>query len=138
MICKCGSKFFLVERTDHDEDNWAIRIRRCRNCGEKMATEERKIPLEAFFSRAVFHDTYRIEAEKRTTRTCRFCGNPYRGQSFSRHCRTPKHNAALKHDRTPAIRERERRARQKAYWKRRGIDLDVADEYRRNPAEVAA
>lgn len=130
MKCeKCGSKFFTVSRTDHDEDNQVIRIRTCRNCGERIATEERVIPLASFFGRAQMHDRYRKVAEARTIRTCRFCQHPYRGQSFSKHVLTPEHMAALKGRRTQAVRERERRARQRANWKkRRGIDLVVAQE----------
>lgn len=130
MRCECGSTSFSVTRTDHDEDNLVLRIRTCRNCKAKIATEERLIPLESFFGRAVFHDKYRVEAEKRTVRRCRFCDLPYRGQSFSRHCATKEHLAALKHERKPAMRRREREAKRRSYWKNvRGIDLATAAEH---------
>lgn len=126
MKCVCGGKRWSVIRTDHDADANPIRIRQCRNCKARRATEEREIPIESFFGRATQHDRYRKEAEKREVRICRFCKGTYRGQRFSKHCKTPEHLAALKTVRTDRIRAKEGRSRRRAYWRARGVDLDSA------------
>lgn len=131
--CSCGATTGLeVIRTEHDEDNQVLRIRRCRNCDEVFATEERVIRLDTFYPRANSHAMRAKRADRRRFRRCLHCApiygqnnrrTLYRGGTYSMHVQKAYHIATL--STTPNAKERQR-ARRRAYvnyWKARGIDI---------------
>jgi len=136
----CGARRgLMVVRTERDEDNLIVRLRRCVICLTKVATEERPIPLEQFFPRATSH-TKRVLKQYRVKKaTCTKCGGTYQRGSYSRHVAHPAHLQSLSTNPTAHSRRMERLRRKRDYWLARGIDLEVADGYTRiTEREVAS
>lgn len=136
MICACGGRYFTHKRTEHDEDGTKMRLRTCRNCGTEVAVEieERPITVAAFWGRAESHNERQRQRNMLTSRhkyrqlTCRHCGHTFTPRRYKKHINTPEHLTALKHRPTEASRARGRRSMQRDYWRKRGIDPDVAQE----------
>lgn len=140
----CGAKYGLdVVRTEHDEDGYPIRIRKCRNCKVAFATEETPIPLAQFYPRAKTHTENNTRSNLRKWLVCKRCttayGQPpkartmfirhhsvYRYGSFRAHVNTRWHQATLRNPSTVESRAKEAQRRRKQYWRKRGVDLDTA------------
>lgn len=82
----CGSAFSKVMETSQDEDAVRVRIRRCKACGKRWATEEQKIPMQAYFGRSTARVNDKIKRGLRF-QPCHYCGRSYRGRGFLRHAR---------------------------------------------------
>lgn len=131
----CGAKTTLrTIRVERDEDFNRLRLRRCNNCQEVLATEETVITLDQFYARAtVRKEQGRIQWRKEKAarnrsvlRQCPHCTHNYRLGHFSKHVRTPEHEAALLHPTNENKRARARRGGVRKYWKNRGIDIETA------------
>lgn len=142
----CGARYgLLVIRSEHDEDGYPIRIRRCTNCKAVFATEEKPFPLEQFYGRANTHKERNAKIAREKWHVCTRCeavyGVPsrdtpnmfarahatYRYGTYSEHVNRPWHLATLRTKPTPHSREIERERRRRDYWRARGIDIDTAD-----------
>lgn len=124
----CGGSRLDVTRTEHDEDGLVIRIRQCVNCKVgKIATEERRIPLDAFFPRANSHIAGQKALYRKAMRTCRICGGQYRGGSYSFHVATRAHLRHLSTAPTAESRRNERLKAKRRYWNERGFNLSDSD-----------
>lgn len=133
---KCGAKTTLrTIRVERDEDFNRLRIRRCTNCQEVMATEETVITLDQFYARCTVRKeqaaaqwvALKNSRRQAALKDCPHCGLKYHIGKFSKHVQTPEHEATLKHKATPAKRARARRGGIKKYWKQRGIDINTAN-----------
>jgi hypothetical protein len=125
MRCTCGSTNSDVIRTEHDEDNLTLRMRKCRNCEERYATEERLIPTAAFFTRAHSLAVRNRTAYRTMHRDCYYCGNAYRGGTYRQHCRTTAHENSLRGRHTAASREANRIRVRRNYWRDRGFEVPL-------------
>lgn len=133
---KCGAKTTLrTIRVERDEDFNRLRIRRCTNCQEVMATEETVITLDQFYARCTVRKeqghaqwvALKNARRQAAYRDCHICGHKYHIGRFSKHVQTEEHESTLKHKATPAKRARARRGGIRKYWKKRGINIDTAN-----------
>ena len=131
MKCQCGSTSFEVIRTEHDLENNPIRLRQCRSCKTRIATQEKQIPLERFYA-VIYKPEFRQARHqyRATSRTCLLCVQhygrhreyTYAGGQYSQHCRSKRHQALLargpvtnKTRKSDALRGKRR------YWRNRGF-----------------
>lgn len=131
----CGAKHNLLAiRVERDEEFNRLRLRRCKNCGEVTATQETVISLDQFYARSTIRKkqghadwiALKNQRAKKNWVPCPKCSGTYKIGHYSKHTLTPDHLATLKRDRSAHRREIERRSAVKAYWKKRGVDLDTA------------
>lgn len=132
---KCGAKNGLEAiRVERDEDYNRLRLRRCRHCKEVLATEETVITLDQFYARATTRKeqghaqwlALKAQRHRKNLRTCKRCNGQYRLGHYSKHTLEPDHLAVLKLNRSGHQRERARRNAIRAYWRKRGVNLDTA------------
>lgn len=136
--CICGAKTGMqVVKTEHDEDGKPIRIRKCKNCGDHMATIEEPINLDSFYGRAESHRRNGLRSLRRKPRYCKFCErkygekskqSEYRYRNYSDHIILPQHLAAIKSNPSPAMRRMQAAKSRRYYWSKRGLEsLAISD-----------
>lgn len=116
----CGRRMY-VARTEYDEDDTPIHVRRCHLCGSCVETEERVIRRGSFELRASSARRRNRRYEQHEKRSCAVCGSIYqriRG-GYSSHITKPAHQRALAERRAlnhwkQVEAQRRYRARQKA------------------------
>lgn len=97
---RCRAKPSDVVDTSDDEEGYRLRVRRCKRCGTRWATEETPISLEAFYLRSATRRRRDLERQHRRKMTCRVCDGTYHYGSYAEHRHTRRHTEALGRRRT--------------------------------------
>jgi hypothetical protein len=112
----CRSTESRVRDTGHDDEGFIVRLRRCLNCNEYWATEERPMSVHAFWARNASKRKAIRNRSHKQVKTCLRCGQLYKTGWYTLHVRfSDKHESML----TPTARNRIQARRISRAWARK-------------------